>query len=142
MWTVVGKGGDALKALIVDDSAVMRKVLQRALQECGLDIDEVVEATNGQEALQLLRAEPRDVSARVKLILCDINMPVMDGLSFLEQARREQLAEDVPVVIVTTEGSEAQVLRAIAAGARGYICKPFTSEQVRSRVQPLLRAAA
>jgi two-component system chemotaxis response regulator CheY len=130
-----------MKVLIVDDSAVMRKVLQRALKETGLGIMEVVEATNGQEALELLRAQQGSEDG-LHLILCDINMPLMDGLSFIEHAKQEALAADVPVVIITTEGAERQVLRAIAAGARGYICKPFTADQVRSRIQPLLRAGA
>ena len=129
-----------MKALIVDDSAVMRKVLQRALKETGLGLTEVDGATNGQEALEYLRAQ-RESGEGVQLILCDINMPMMDGLTFLEQAAQEELIADVPVVIITTEGAERLVLRAIAAGARGYICKPFTSDQVRSRIQPLLRSA-
>ena len=129
-----------MKALIVDDSAVMRKVLQRALKEAGLGVTEVVGATNGQEALEYLRSQ-QDSGEGLQLILCDINMPLMDGLTFLEQAAQEELIADVPVVIITTEGAERLVLRAIAAGARGYICKPFTSDQVRSRIQPLLRSA-
>jgi two-component system chemotaxis response regulator CheY len=68
-------------------------------------------------------------------------MPVMDGLAFLDQRRSENLAQGVPVVMITTEGSEPLVLRAIAAGAQGYICKPFTAEQVKTRVLPLLEAA-
>jgi len=130
-----------MRALIVDDSAVMRKVLQRALKETGLGVTDVVEATNGQEALEILRTQ-QGSETELHLILCDINMPLMDGLAFLEQARQEDLLAEVPVVIITTEGAERQVLRAIAAGARGYICKPFTADQVRSRIQPLLRISA
>ena len=130
-----------MRALIVDDSAVMRRVVERALRETGLGVDAVVEAANGLEALQYLRTA-RENGESLGLILSDINMPVMDGLMFLEHLQQERLAPDVPVVIITTEGSEQQVLRAIAAGARGYICKPFTADQVRSRVQPLLRNAA
>ena len=62
----------------------------------------------------------------------------MDGLQFLEQRRTEGLAPGVPVVMITTEGSEPLVLRAIAAGAQGYICKPFTADQIRARLLPLL----
>ena len=77
----------------------------------------------------------------LELIMSDINMPVMDGLQFLELRRDENLAQGVPVVMITTEGNETAVLRAISAGAQGYICKPFTAEQVKVRVLPLLRAA-
>jgi two-component system chemotaxis response regulator CheY len=129
-----------VRALIIDDSAVMRKVIERALRQSGLEISEVVQASNGEEALEVLRADALN-SAKMGLIISDINMPVMDGLQFLEARRDQKLAEGVPVVMITTEGSEPFVLRAIAAGAQGYICKPFTADQVKARVVPLLDAA-
>lgn len=129
-----------MRALIIDDSAVMRKVIERALHQAGLDLSEVLQASNGEEALQVLRDDGGNPNP-LALILSDINMPVMDGLQFLEQRRKENLAQGVPVVMITTEGSEPFVLRAIAAGAQGYICKPFTADQVKARVLPLLRAA-
>ncbi len=129
-----------MRALIVDDSAVMRKVIERALRQAGLDFSEVLEASNGEEALQVLRQDAASPQ-RLDLILCDINMPVMDGLQFLRQRLTEDLANAVPVVMITTEGSKPLVLGAIAAGAKGYICKPFTPDQVKARVLPLLPAA-
>jgi two-component system chemotaxis response regulator CheY len=128
-----------VRALIIDDSAVMRKVIERALRQAGLELSEVLQASNGEEALQTLR--DNQGSGALALILSDINMPVMDGLQFLEARKQENLAQGVPVVMITTEGNETFVLRAIAAGAQGYICKPFTAEQVKARVLPLLRAA-
>jgi two-component system, chemotaxis family, chemotaxis protein CheY len=128
-----------VRALIIDDSAVMRKVIERALRQAGLELSEVLQASNGEEALQTLR--DNQSSGGLALILSDINMPVMDGLQFLEARKQENLAQGVPVVMITTEGNESFVLRAIAAGAQGYICKPFTAEQVKARVLPLLRAA-
>jgi two-component system chemotaxis response regulator CheY len=129
-----------LRTLIVDDSAVMRKVIERALRQAGLELTEVLQAANGEEGLQALR-ENQGASTPLALILTDINMPVMDGLQFLELRRQENLAQNVPVVMITTEGNETFVLRAIAAGAKSYICKPFTAEQVKVRVLPLLRAS-
>jgi two-component system chemotaxis response regulator CheY len=133
-------GEGRLRALIIDDSAVMRKVVERALRQAGLELTEVLEAGNGEEALQALRKD-RANSGSLGLIMSDINMPVMDGLQFLELRRDEKLAQGVPVVMITTEGSEQAVLRAISAGAQGYISKPFTAEQVKARVLPLIRAA-
>jgi two-component system chemotaxis response regulator CheY len=129
-----------VRALIIDDSAVMRKVIERALRQAGLDLSDVVQASNGEEALEVLRADSGS-AAKIGLIISDINMPVMDGLQFLEARRDQKLAPGVPVVMITTEGSEPFVLRAIAAGAQGYICKPFTADQVKARVVPLLQAA-
>jgi two-component system, chemotaxis family, chemotaxis protein CheY len=118
----------------------MRKVIERALRQAGLELTDVLQASNGEEALQTLR-ENQGSTGALSLILSDINMPVMDGLQFLETRKRENLSPGVPVVMITTEGNEAFVMRAITAGAQGYICKPFTAEQVKARVLPLLRAA-
>ena len=122
-----------MRALIVDDSPVMRKVVERALRCAGIELSEVLQAGNGTEALEVLRT-----NSAPDVIISDINMPGMDGLQFLEQRRNEDLAPGVPVFMITTESSAPLVLRAIAAGAKGYICKPFTPEQIRARLVPLL----
>jgi two-component system chemotaxis response regulator CheY len=124
-----------IRALIVDDSSVMRKIVERMLRQAGLAQLVVLEAGSGTEALELLRATPVD------LILTDINMPSMDGLEFLRQLRAQNLAPGAPVVMITTESSEEHVKQAIQSGAQGYIRKPFTAEQVKERVLPLVRAA-
>lgn len=115
----------------------MRKVIERSLRQAGIDLTDVLQAGNGEEALAALRA---DTPQRLDLILSDINMPIMDGIQFLQQRQAEDLAKDVPVVMITTEGSRPLVLGAIAAGAKAYICKPFTADQIKERVLPLLRA--
>ena len=124
-----------VRTLIVDDSSVMRKIVERSLRQAGLDPLVVYEAGNGAEGLDMLKAKPVD------LILSDINMPSMDGLEFLRQIKAQNLAPGVPVVMITTESSEEHVKQAILAGARGYIRKPFTAEQVKERVLTLLNAA-
>jgi two-component system chemotaxis response regulator CheY len=124
-----------IQALIVDDSSVMRKIVERALRQAGLDSMKVHEAGNGIEGLEILR------TASIDLILSDINMPSMDGLEFVRQIHVQRLAPGVPVVMITTESSEEHVRDAIAAGARGYIRKPFTPQQVKERVLPLIAAA-
>ncbi len=123
---------NSIRALIVDDSSVMRKIVERSLRQAGIDLTQVFEAGNGAEALAVLKAN------RVDLILCDINMPVMDGLEFVKQLSGVENAKDVPVVMITTEGSESHVVQALACGARGYIRKPFTPDQVREQVIPVL----
>lgn len=122
-----------LCTLIVDDSSVMRKIVARALQQGGVALAEVLEAGNGAEALDILR------SKRVDLVLSDINMPVMDGLEFVRQLQGIENAKGVPVVMITTEGSESHVMQALSSGARGYIRKPFTPDQMKQHVLPLLQ---
>ena len=123
-----------VRALIVDDSSVMRKIVERSLRQAGLESLVVFEAGSGIEGLEILK------SKEVDLILSDINMPSMDGLEFVRQLRLQQLAAEVPVVMITTESSEEHVKQAIQAGAKGYIRKPFTADQVKQRVLPLLTA--
>lgn len=120
-----------IRALIVDDSSVMRKIVERSLRQAGLELT-VVEAGNGAEALGLLDAGPVD------LILSDINMPVMDGLEFVRQLQTIGKLRGIPVVMITTEGSESNVVQALSLGAKGYIRKPFTPDQVKEHVLPVL----
>jgi two-component system chemotaxis response regulator CheY len=121
-----------IRALIIDDSSVMRKIVERSLRQAGIDLAPVLEAGNGAEALVVLQEN------QVDLILCDVNMPVMDGLEFIKQLPGVPNAKDIPVVMITTEGSESHVVQALSSGARGYIRKPFTPEQVREHVVPVL----
>ena len=92
----------------------------------------MLEAGDGSEALELLKANT------VELIMCDINMPVMDGLELLKAMREQNLAAGVPVVMVTTESSAEHVREAVAVGASGYIRKPFTPDHVKQKVLALL----
>ena len=122
-----------MRVLIVDDSSVMRKIVERSLRQAEAEPEVTVfEAGSGVEGLEELSNQP------VHLILSDINMPSMDGLEFLRQIRARNLAAGVPVVMITTESSEEHVKQAILAGAQGYIRKPFTAEQVKERVLPLV----
>jgi two-component system chemotaxis response regulator CheY len=110
--TTLLKGGHRMQAntvLIVDDSSVMRKIVERALRQIGLDKTTMLEASNGSEALEALRKH------KVDLILSDISMPVMDGLEFLKQKAAQKLAEGVPVVMITTDAAAGGVRPAVNA---------------------------
>ena len=120
--------------LIVDDSSVMRKIIERCLRQAGVQLTKVHEANDGYEGLSILQENTVD------LILCDINMPTMDGLEFLQALSTSEEARRIPVVMITTEGSEDRVYEALSNGARGYIRKPFTAEQLKEQVGPLLEA--
>jgi two-component system chemotaxis response regulator CheY len=123
---------DKIRALIVDDSSVMRKIVERSLRQAGIDLVQVMEAGNGAEALGIVK------ESAVDLILCDINMPVMDGLEFVKQLQAMDVPKRTPVVMITTEGSESHVVQALSFGAKGYIRKPFTPDQVKEHVIPVM----
>ncbi|MGA3347781.1 MAG: response regulator [Candidatus Sulfotelmatobacter sp.] len=127
---------DKVQVLIVDDSSVMRKIVERSLRQAGIEIGQIFEAGNGAEALAVLQ------NSKVDIILCDINMPVMDGLEFVKQLPGVENAKGVPVVMITTEGSEGHVVQALSAGARGYLRKPFTADQVKEHILPVLAGKA
>ena len=120
--------------LVIDDSAMMRKIILRQLSQAGISADSALEAADGAEALTLLREHTPT------LILCDVNMPNLSGLELLARIRDENLSPGVPVVMITTENSEAQVRQALTLGARGYIRKPFTVDDLKITVEPLLAA--
>src|ERR1700746_2754597 len=97
---------DKIRALIVDDSSVMRKIVERSLRQAGIELDKVVEAANGAEALAALQSNVGDI------ILCDINMPGVDALEFVRQVATVETAKGIPIVMITTEGSESHVVQA------------------------------
>jgi two-component system chemotaxis response regulator CheY len=121
-----------MDVLIVDDSAAIRKILKRVLQQAEIPIGHMYEAGDGLEAIQRLKEQSVD------LILSDINMPNMDGLQFLSVIKNAPEWKHVPVVMVTIEGTQSKVLEAIELGAIGYIRKPFTAEQIKEKLAGIL----
>jgi two-component system chemotaxis response regulator CheY len=120
-----------LNVLIVDDSAAIRKILQRVLRQADVPLGSVFEAGDGIEALATLRKE------KIGLVLSDINMPNMDGLEFLTKVKAEGTWKDLPIIMVSTEGSQNKVLEAVERGAAGYVRKPFTAEQIKEKLAGL-----
>lgn len=123
----------ATKILIVDDSAMVRRQVTSALAGAGFA---VVEAVDGEDAREKLAASPD-----TQLIVCDVTMPRMNGIEFLEAIRQEARFDAVPVVMLTTEGRPDMIRRAKALGAKGWIVKPFKSDLLVSAVQRLAKAA-
>jgi two-component system chemotaxis response regulator CheY len=126
----------AFDLLIVDDSAAIRKILQRVLQKAEAPIGNIYEAGDGVEALAVMKAN------KVSLVLSDINMPNMDGLQLLAQIRANEEWKKIPVILITTEGSQAKVMEAAHIGATGYVRKPFTPEQINSVLAGLVGSQA
>jgi len=121
-----------LDLLIVDDSAAIRKILQRVLHQAEVPLGAVYEAGDGLEALAILKEKT------VNLIFSDINMPNMDGIQFLTQLKSNEAWKQVPVVMITTEGSQAKVMEAAQLGANGYLKKPFTPDQIKDKIVGLI----
>jgi len=114
----------AYNILIVDDSKSMRRVILKTLQLSGFQLGECLEASNGQEALDILEGK------WVDLILCDVHMPVMDGFGFIRSLKDRDIGRNTPVVYVTTEANEDRLNELMSLGARGYIRKPFRPEEI------------
>lgn len=118
------------KILIVDDSQLIHSMYRLVLnryKDC-----KIVDAMNGLEALDVLSRE-NDFS----LILLDINMPVMNGLQFMEKIKAENLYKHIPIIVISTEGKEADTLRALKLGASGYVVKPFKSHVLYELIEKI-----
>jgi two-component system chemotaxis response regulator CheY len=118
-----------MHALVIDDSRAVRMLVGNILRDQGF---QVCDAGHGREGLEKLRQNP-DIS----LVLVDWNMPVMDGLEFIQAVRRERAWDAVRIVMVTTETESEQVQRAMAAGANEYVMKPFTPEVLVAKLSLL-----
>ncbi len=120
-----------MKLLVVDDSMVMRRILGSAAAVLGA---ECVEAGDGVQALARLEADP----AGFNLVCLDWNMPVMGGLEFLGRLRADPRWKEIPVLMVTTEGSRESIIAALKAGATGYLTKPFNQQDLQSKMMDCL----
>lgn len=122
----------SIKVMLVDDSALVRKVMKRTLGLAGVEETSVVEAEHGKEALEKLSSEWVDI------IFLDINMPVMNGVAFMEAVSKDSLYSKIPVVIVSTEGSDERREQLKSLGVKDYLRKPVTPESVVTTFKTLL----
>lgn len=115
--------------MTIDDSASIRQVVGITLKKAGY---EVLEACDGRDALGKLTGQ------KVHLILCDVNMPNMDGIAFLKEIRQVQAYKFTPIIMLTTESQDAMKQAGKAAGARAWVVKPFKPEQMLSAIEKLV----
>jgi two-component system chemotaxis response regulator CheY len=121
------------RVLIIDDSATVREQVKSTLGEAGY---EVLEAVDGEDGLARIR------EGALSLVVCDVNMPNMNGIELLEKLRAEGRYGGLPILMLTTEGQPELIARAKALGARGWMVKPVQSEQLALAVKKLIKAAA
>lgn len=119
-----------MRVLSVDDSKATRMFVKNAVDVLGFDF---LEAEDGQQALDLLEKE-----GAVDLILLDWNMPVMNGVEFLEKVKSDERFKDIPVTMVTTEIERHKVVEAVGKGAKNYVMKPFTQEDLIGKIMESL----
>ena len=120
--------------LVVEDSPLLHRMYEIVLQGYQRSEIKLSLAANGREGLQRL-AETPDTD----VVFLDVNMPQMDGLEFLARVKEEPTFRDIPVIIVSTEDRQDDVDRGLEAGAREYLCKPFTPEQIYYALDCVLR---
>ena len=114
--------------LIVDDSKILRSVVKKALRIANVPMNEVYEAANGAEALEIAKGNWID------LILADINMPVMNGIELVDRLLGDEMLASIPVVIVSSEGSASRLEQLKDKGICGHLRKPFQPEELRNIV--------
>ena len=118
------------KIPVVDDSALIHQMYRLVLSRYKC---EIADAMHGQEALDLLALQ-KDI----QLILLDINMPVMNGVQFLEKASALGIAKRLPIIVISTEGKEEDTIRCLKLGARGYLKKPFNPSDLHDLIDKIL----
>ncbi len=118
--------------LIVDDSLPMRSVIKRTIKAAGYGNADLLEAANGQEAMDLLK------NSWVDIVMTDYNMPVMNGLELIKNIKKDEISKDIPVIVISTEGNESKIQEFMDSGAEGYITKPFTAEAIRDLIVNIL----
>ncbi len=122
----------SLKILVVDDSITIRRIILNALKTIGYT--DVVEASNGKEALERL-------DDGVNFVITDWNMPEMNGLDLTKQIRTKPGSNDLPILMITTRGTEADVVDALQAKVNSYIVKPFTPQELKDKIDDVLKTA-
>jgi len=122
----------AYNILIVDDSRTIRAMIIKTLKLSDLNINEIYEAGNGKEALECLQDNWVDI------VLSDLNMPVMTGIEMVDAMAKDGLLKEIPVVVISTDGSAARIEELKKKGVKEYIRKPFTPETISQIIDKVL----
>ncbi len=120
-----------MKLLVVDDSSTMRRIIKNTLARIGHK--DVLEAENGKEAWHIMQE-----NSDIDVLITDWNMPEMNGLELVKKVRAESKYEDLPIIMVTTEGGKKEVITALKAGVNNYIVKPFTPQVLKEKLEDVL----
>jgi len=120
-----------LKLLVVDDSSTMRRIIKNTLARIGHK--DVLEAEHGLEAWKIMQENPD-----IDVLITDWNMPEMNGLELVKKVRAESKYDDLPIIMVTTEGGKKEVITALKAGVNNYIVKPFTPQVLKEKLEDVL----
>jgi two-component system chemotaxis response regulator CheY len=121
----------SIKILIVDDSITIRRIITNALKTVGFT--ETIEASNGKEALEKL------TSGKVDFVITDWNMPEMNGLDLIKEIRANPVYSSMPILMITTRGTEHDVVEALQAKVNSYIMKPFTPQELKEKIEGILK---
>ncbi|MDP2210413.1 MAG: response regulator [Candidatus Aquicultor sp.] len=121
--------------LVVDDSATLRASVKFTLSEAGYAVEEAI---NGKDALQKLQ-QLKTRGVQISLIISDINMPEMDGITFVQEVKKDSAHRFIPVLILTTESQETKKMEGKNAGAAGWLVKPFNNDQLVGVVRKFVR---
>lgn len=122
----------AYSILLVDDSSVAIRIMEKIIKLSGLPMNDIFTAQNGKTAIDILSKN------KIDIILTDLNMPVMDGFTFIERVKKIPELSNIPIVIVSTEGRDEYIIKGIKLGASNYIRKPFKPEQIKDIIQKTL----
>lgn len=124
----------SMKFLVVDDSITIRRIITNTLKTIGYP--DVVEAVNGKDALEKLSA------GGVDFIITDWNMPEMNGLDFTKEVRNAPATAELPILMITTRGTESDVIEALQAKVNSYIVKPFTPQELKDKIDDIVKVTS
>jgi two-component system chemotaxis response regulator CheY len=120
-----------MKFLVVDDSSTMRRIIKNTLGRLGHK--DILEAEDGAVAWKVMNE-----NSDIDILVTDWNMPEMNGLELVQKVRAEEKYEDMPIIMVTTEGGKSEVITALKAGVNNYIVKPFTPQVLKEKLEAVL----